>query len=183
MCVYRVSLRFHLLDILEELTDERVVAVKAVTQGEEYLADHFPTFPVLPGVLMLEAATQAAAWLTFKRAGMLSGLKTPDEYTGPTIAVLKAARNVRYGHFVAPGRSLRVAVDYHKPLADDVHGFKVEGTVNTDAGTKTAFTGKLELACLRLGDRGHPDADQRVVESHLARFANLSSGVVALAAG
>jgi len=31
--------------------------------AEEYLADHFPEFPVLPGVFMLEAATQAASWL------------------------------------------------------------------------------------------------------------------------
>ena len=31
--------------------------------AEEYLADHFPNFPVMPGVLMLEAMTQAGAWL------------------------------------------------------------------------------------------------------------------------
>ena len=34
--------------------------MKYVSLAEEYLADHFPTFPVLPGVMMLEAITQAA---------------------------------------------------------------------------------------------------------------------------
>ena len=40
--------------------DVELSAVKNVTMTEEYLADHFPEFPVLPGVFMLEAATQAA---------------------------------------------------------------------------------------------------------------------------
>jgi len=31
--------------------------------AEEYLADHFPTFPVLPGVLLLEGLIESASWL------------------------------------------------------------------------------------------------------------------------
>ena len=165
-------MRFHLLDRIEEIGDDRVVAVKAVTQAEEYLGDHFPTFPVLPGVLMLEAATQAAAWLAFRRAGLMSA----DDYAGPTIAVLKSARNVRYGHFVAPGHSLRVTADH----AGD-QSYKITGVV----GGKTAITGKLELACLRLGDRdaGLAPADARLIESHRARWANLASSLATSARG
>ena len=37
--------------------------VKNLSLAEEYLSDHFPGFPVMPGVLMLEALTQAGAWL------------------------------------------------------------------------------------------------------------------------
>ena len=55
--------KFNLIDRIEEVSDTRLVAVKYVSLAEEYLADHFPTFPVLPGVLMLEAMTQAAGWL------------------------------------------------------------------------------------------------------------------------
>ena len=48
-------MRFHLLDrIVEVRPGEALRAVKNLTLGEEYLADHFPTFPVMPGVLMLE---------------------------------------------------------------------------------------------------------------------------------
>jgi hypothetical protein len=64
-----------------------------VSLAEEYLADHFPTFPVLPGVMMLEAITQAAAWLLHRRSDFAKSM-----------AVLKEARNVKYGTFVAPGR-------------------------------------------------------------------------------
>ena len=160
-------MKFHLLDRIEELTTDRCVAVKNVTQAEEYLADHFPSFPVLPGVLMLEAATQAAAWVAFERAG----LKAEGDYDGPTVAVLKSARNVRYGHFVAPGRTLRMTAEHAKDI-DGGHAFKIEGTVETDSGTKTAITGKLELACFRLSDRG-ATGDERLIEAHRARRAVL----------
>jgi 3-hydroxymyristoyl/3-hydroxydecanoyl-(acyl carrier protein) dehydratase len=84
--------KFCLLDKIEHLDDTRIVASKSVTLAEEYLADHFPTFPVLPGVMMLEALTQAAAWVLHQRHGFARSM-----------AVLKDARNVRYGQFVAPG--------------------------------------------------------------------------------
>ncbi len=162
-------MRFHLLDRIEELTGDRVVAVKNVTQAEEYLGDHFPSFPVLPGVLMLEAATQAAAWIAFERAGLMND----GEYEGPTVAVLKSARNVRYGHFVAPGRTLRMTAA-HQKQTEDGHAFKIEGTVETDTGVKTAITGKLDLACFKLADRGaDASADARLIEAHRARRAVL----------
>ena len=168
-------MRFHLLDRIEELTDSRIVAVKAVSQAEEYLGDHFPTFPVLPGVMMLEAATQAAAWLAMTNGGFAAD----GDYAGPTVAVMKSARNVRYGHFVAPGRSLRVTAEHVKET-DAGHAFKIEGTVDTPAGDKTAITGKLELACFRLADRdpGLAEADAKLIGAHRARWTNLTGGKV-----
>ena len=54
-----------LLDRITELKPaESLTATKSLTLGEDYLQDHFPVFPVMPGVLMLEAMYQAAAWLT-----------------------------------------------------------------------------------------------------------------------
>ena len=54
-------MRFTLLDrIVEVEPGKSITAVKAVSLSEEYLADHFPRFPVLPGVFMLEAMTQAS---------------------------------------------------------------------------------------------------------------------------
>jgi len=164
--------RFHLLDRIESVTDDRLVAVKAVSQAEEYLADHFPTFPVLPGVLMLEAAVQASAWLAFRRTAFAC-----------TVAVLKTARNIRYGHFVSPGRTLRMETSYDKPTQGG-HAFRIEGTVDTGTQTATAITGKLELACFRLSDRGEGLAalDERLIAGHRARWADLtlSSSVAAL---
>ncbi|MCL4209923.1 MAG: hypothetical protein KJZ68_04625, partial [Phycisphaerales bacterium] len=53
-------MKFVLIDHIVEQTADRIVAVKQVSLAEEYLQDHFPSFPVLPGVLMIEAMTQAA---------------------------------------------------------------------------------------------------------------------------
>ena len=93
-------MRFGLVDRIVELTrGERIVALKAVSLGEEYLADHFPTFPVLPGVLMLQAMTEAGAWLVHDALDFACGL-----------VLLREARNVTYKNFVKPGNLLRLTV-------------------------------------------------------------------------
>ena len=60
-------MKFQLIDAVKELTTERIVAAKHVTIAEEYLADHFPGFPVLPGVMILETMVQAARLLLERR--------------------------------------------------------------------------------------------------------------------
>lgn len=144
-------MKFHLLDRIDAIDATKVVGVKHVTLAEEYLADHFPTFPVLPGVMMLEAATQACGWLLHHRSG----------FARP-IAVLKEARNVKYGHFVAPGQALRVEAELIKESPTGA-SFKVAGTVLLGGGAeKSAFTARMELAYFSLGEKnpalGHLDA-------------------------
>src|ERR1700732_4011993 len=70
-----------------------LVAVKNLSLAEEYLADHFPGFPVMPGVLMLEALTQAGAWL----------VRDMEDFAH-SVVVLKKAKMIKYGSFVEPGR-------------------------------------------------------------------------------
>ncbi|MCH8913891.1 MAG: hypothetical protein IIA33_10035, partial [Planctomycetes bacterium] len=53
-------MKFILLDDILEQTPDRIVVLKQVSLAEEYLADHFPTFPVMPGVLMIETMVQAS---------------------------------------------------------------------------------------------------------------------------
>ena len=131
-------MKFNLIDKIEEISDLRIVAVKYVSLAEEYLADHFPTFPVLPGVMMLEALTQAAGWLLHHRTNFAK-----------TMAVLKEAKNVKYGHFVAPGNFLRVEVEFNKQTETGAT-FKAAGTVN---GQKQALAARLELAYFSLAER------------------------------
>src|SRR5213080_1462349 len=106
------DVKFNLIDRIDQISDERIVAVKYVSLAEEYLADHFPSFPVLPGVMMLEALTQAAAWLMHRRTDFACSM-----------AVLKEARKVKYGRFVAPGGALKVEVELGK-LTDTGATFK-----------------------------------------------------------
>jgi len=94
-------MRFVLIDrILEVKTGESLIALKNLSLAEEYLADHFPGFPVMPGVLMLEALTQAGAWL----------IRESEDFAH-SIIVLKKAKTIKYGSFVEPGRQLQIRVD------------------------------------------------------------------------
>lgn len=130
-------MKFNLIDSISEISDERIVAMKYVSLAEEYLADHFPTFPVLPGVMMLEALTQAATWVMHHRTDFRCSM-----------AVLKEARNVKYGQFVAPGDILRVEVDLTKETAAGA-SFKATGFVRNE----TALAARIELAYFNLGDK------------------------------
>ena len=90
-----------MIDKVTELTPgEKISAVKSLSLAEEYLADHFPEFPVLPGVLMIEALVQAAA--------MLVGVTQNFSHS---MVVLREARNVKYKSFVKPGNLLRLSVN------------------------------------------------------------------------
>ena len=64
-------MRFDLIDSVLEQSDEHIVALKQVSLAEEYLADHFPTFPVLPGVMMVELMVQAARRMLAPRGDAL----------------------------------------------------------------------------------------------------------------
>lgn len=151
-----MRVKFNLVDKIEQLSDERIVAVKYVSLAEEYLADHFPTFPVLPGVMMIESAVQAAGWLMHHRTGFAKSM-----------AVLKEARNVKYGQFVAPGNFLRMELDLLKPTGAGA-SFKAVGSVNGEQAVQM----RLELAYFNLSER-NPQLnaiDARLVEHHRRRW-------------
>ncbi len=149
-------MKFNLIDRIESLTENRIVAVKQVSLAEEYLADHFPTFPVLPGVMMLEAATQAAGWLLHVRRDFAC-----------SIAVLKEARNVKYGQFVAPGDQLRIEAELLKPTEAGAT-FKITGMV----GQKQSIAARIEIAYFNLASRDPAMAavDARLQEHTRARW-------------
>src|ERR1700687_6516680 len=54
---------FLLVDRIEELDAERVVGIKNVTVNEPFFAGHFPDYPVMPGVFIIEAMAQVAGVL------------------------------------------------------------------------------------------------------------------------
>jgi 3-hydroxyacyl-[acyl-carrier-protein] dehydratase len=153
-------MRFTLLDRITGLEPgKRVTAVKALALAEEYLADHFPSFPVMPGVLMLEAMTQAGAWLV--RAG---------EDFAHSIVVLKEARNVKYSNFVAPGQTLTVTAEIINQDAR-LTRLKAQGTVEGEV----QLSGRLVLERYNLADEGlgTVDDDNRVKRELRKLFALL----------
>jgi len=144
-------MRFCLLDTIRSYEpDVTLSAVKNVALSEEYMADHFPEFPVLPGVFMLEAATQAGAWL----------LRLSENFAHSIIS-LKEARNVKYADFVQPGQSLDVTVSMLKK-DNRLATFKMEGRTEG----RTTLTGRLVLERYNLADS---DPDKREIDDELKK--------------
>jgi 3-hydroxyacyl-[acyl-carrier-protein] dehydratase len=155
-------MRFNLVDRIVEVQPGRSLrAVKNLTLGEEYLADHFPTFPVMPGVLMLQALVEAGAWL----------LRLTDDYRHSVI-VLREAKNVKYGTFVEPGRQLVMTVELTEQ-DERTATFKGKGEVEG----ATAVSAKLTLARYNLRDRQPTlrSVDDQIVR-HLRRQSLLLRG-------
>ena len=89
-------MRLTLVDRIVDLEPgKRIRAIKCLTMLEDYLQDHFPRFPVMPGVLMLESMYQTAAWL----------MRATDDFAH-SMVLMSEARNVKYTDFVEPGQTL-----------------------------------------------------------------------------
>lgn len=105
-------MHFNLVDRVIERSESHIVTLKHVSSAEEYLQDHFPGFPVLPGVMMLESMTQAARQL----------LDPDDQAQSPW--VLTQAKALKYGSFVRPGATIRITMTRHKHNDDGSVDFK-----------------------------------------------------------
>ena len=144
-------MRFTLIDRVTHLEPgARITAVKNLSMAEEYLADHFPGFPVMPGVLMLEAMTQAGAWL----------VRVSSDFAHSTV-ILKEARNIKYGNFVEPGQTLTITAEI---VGQDEREVKIKAQGAVDG--KQAVSGRLVLARYNLAetDPQRASADQVVIQ-------------------
>lgn len=90
----------------------------------------------MPGVLMLEAMTQAGAWL----------IRASEDFAH-SVVLLKEARNVKYAQFVEPGQTLAVTVEW-VDQDDRLTRLKCQGTV----GGQTAVSARLVLERYNLAD-------------------------------
>ncbi len=153
-------MRFELIDRIVELASgERIVAVKAVSNAEEYLADHFAAFPVLPGVFMLETLVESGAWL----------VREAQDFAN-TVILLREAKNVVFKSFVRPGNLLRVEVACRR-LAQGESDFEGVGYCNRDEVVKARFG--LRHFCLADRDALLSSADSRLAAEARARLADL----------
>lgn len=156
-------MRFTLIDRIISLEPGKsITAIKNLSLSEEYLADHFPGFPVMPGVLMVEAMVQAAAWL----------MRYDEDFAYSTV-LLKRARAVKFLNFVAPGRTLRVTTELLNWDGGECT-FKGSGTVDGDS----AVSGKLTLERFNLADRNprFADSDASQIRSARELFGQLWGG-------
>jgi len=155
--------KFILLDRITELErGRRIVAEKGLSLAEEYLAEHFPTFPVLPGVFMLEALVQTSAWLVREALDF-----------APSLVLLKAARNVTYKSFVSPGQVLTLEAECGALTAE-----QSEFTARGRVGDREMVKGRLTLRHLSLESvgAGWAETDATLRARHRAVFKLLWRG-------
>lgn len=90
---------FLLIDSVSQMGDDNITAFKIVTGDEDFFRGHFPQFPVMPGVLIVEAMAQALAVLMLSR----------PEFKGK-IGFFGGMDKVRFKRKVVPGDTLRFEV-------------------------------------------------------------------------
>ena len=126
---------FLLVDRIEELEAERIVGIKNVTANEPFFPGHFPDFPVMPGVLIVEAMAQVAGVLVLNQ---IADRKSK-------LVLLAGVDGAKFRRPVRPGDQLRMEM---KVLRQRAAMVKVSGTATVNGVT----VAEAEIMCV-LTDR------------------------------
>ena len=121
---------FLLVDQIVARTENRIECTKTFTGSEDFFAGHYPGYPLVPGVLLCEAAMQAGAILLSDKLAEAEG-KVP---------VATRMNDVRFKRMVRPGETLSMEVELVEQLAG---AFFLKAKVTVDGKVAVRF----EFAC------------------------------------
>jgi 3-hydroxyacyl-[acyl-carrier-protein] dehydratase len=121
---------FLLVDEIVERSESRIVCRKHFDGSEYFFAGHYPDFPLVPGVILCEAAMQAGAILLSKRV--------PTDAVGVPVAT--RMNDIRFKQMVRPGDTITMDVDLVEQVSN---AFFLKAKVTT--GGKVAV--RFEFAC------------------------------------
>jgi 3-hydroxyacyl-[acyl-carrier-protein] dehydratase len=130
-----------LVDRIIELEEERIVGIKCVTQNEPFFQGHFPEFPVMPGVLIVEALAQTAGVLVLKHV--------PDRHR--KLVLLASITSAKFRRPVVPGDTLRLEMKILKrkaSVAVMIGTATVDGLVVAEAEMMCKLADKEEAEAL-----------------------------------
>jgi 3-hydroxyacyl-[acyl-carrier-protein] dehydratase len=128
---------FLLVDRIEELEPGvRAVGIKSVTQNEPFFQGHFPDYPVMPGVLIIEAMAQVGA------VGVMAGGEHSEK-----LALFAGIDGVRFRRQVLPGDVLRMEVEIQR-----LKGRVGRGRGRAVVGDERVCEGELMFAFAERGD-------------------------------
>ena len=131
---------FLLVDRIVEMEEERIVGIKNVTVNEPFFQGHFPDFPVMPGVLIVESMAQVAGVLVLK--------SIPDRHS--KLVLLASVEEAKFRRPVRPGDQLRIEMRMERRKATVV---KMRGEATVDG----AVVAEAVVMC-KLADRPDPAA-------------------------
>lgn len=129
---------FLLVDrVVELVPGDRIVAYKNVTINEEFFVGHFPTRPIMPGVLVLEALAQTAALLAFKTVNPPPGSESSDIF-------FVSIDDAKFRRPIVPGDrlTLEVKLTRHKM---GMWKFHAEAFVDGERAAQADLMAKWEL--------------------------------------
>ncbi|OHB73411.1 MAG: beta-hydroxyacyl-ACP dehydratase [Planctomycetes bacterium RBG_13_63_9] len=126
---------FLFVDEIVEWTDSRIECTKAFTGEEAFFSGHYPDYPLVPGVLLCEAAMQCGAILLSRHLAP----KEPAD-AGGKVPVATRMGDVRFKRMVRPGETIRMEVELTEQLAN---AFFLKAKVTVDGKVAVRF----EFAC------------------------------------
>ncbi|MFO0940318.1 MAG: beta-hydroxyacyl-ACP dehydratase [Pirellulales bacterium] len=141
-------MRFRQIDKITHLEPGKSIRAEKTLRGDEdYLRDHFPRFPVQPGVLMLESLYQASQFLVRASENYHSGL-----------VMMRDAKNVKFASFLQPNETLVVEAEILK-VEGKCYTLKASGT----NGSNVCVAGRLVIECMQ-------DGEPNSVDLHAAEY-------------
>ena len=127
---------FLLVDrVLEFTPRQSITAIKNVTINEPFFQGHFPDFPVMPGVLIIEALAQTAALLTFT-----------EEKADDAVYYFAGIDGARFKKPVLPGDQLVMVATYQREKAG-IYKFHVKATVDGELAAEADITCAVRRKC------------------------------------
>ncbi len=139
---------FLLIDrVLEFEPQKRVVAIKNVTMNEPFFQGHFPGYPIMPGVLVVEAMAQAGALI------MLSEIEDRDT----KLAVFTGIEKAKFRRPVTPGDQIRFEVEV---LSFRSRAGRIQGRATVEGKLACEATLTCAVVTKEREQRAHGDAPQ-----------------------
>ena len=127
---------FLLIDkVIDIVKNESAIGIKNVTVNEPYFPGHFPTTPVVPGVLQIESLAQTAAVLVAK------SLNISDS---SALVLLTTIDNAKFRRPVSPGDVMLLSITVKK-MRNKIWKFEGEVIVNSQKMSECEFSAMMRI--------------------------------------